>query len=50
MDGGDERMRYHTRENHNYHLERFNRCVYCLNGNIILDKEQRKLIVDEAGV
>jgi len=43
-------MKYHTRENHEYHIERYNRCIYCLNGNEIMDEEQRKIIVKEAGV
>ena len=30
-------VRNHTRQNHDFHMTRFKRCVYCLNGCEIIE-------------
>lgn len=30
-------LRYHTRNNHDFHMTRFKRCVYYENGCLIMD-------------
>jgi hypothetical protein len=40
-----EPVRTHTRSNHDFHMGRFGRCVYCENGCKIKEEEEEKRIV-----
>lgn len=35
----ENKPRYHTRENHDFLMNRYKRCVYCENGCVILGEE-----------